>query len=638
VRPSPPAVEPVPPRQRSGWLLALPVAVYAALAVVVFLPTAPWNGSTLPYCNCSDPAMTAAFLEWTPWALLHGHNPFFTTYQYFPTGANYATNTTMPVLGVLMSPVTLTLGPIATVNLLVRLALLTSATSAFFVLRRWARWTPAAFAGGLLYGFSPFMIAQGEVHLDLAFVPLVPVLLLLYDEILVRRRMGARRAGLLLGTVAALQYGTSSELLVDAAIVAAAATVLLAAANRHAVGAAAAHAVRAIGWAAVVFVPLVAYPVYMVLAGPEHLSGPVRLASRLTPLRADLASAVTPTTGQFLSLGHLGTIGAGFVTGNPAENAAYVGVPLLLVLGWLTVRYRHDARLCWAVGLAGVAYVLALGPSLTAGGHATGVPLPDQAFVHLPLLDSVITVRFFLFGYLFLALALAIGLDRLSADLRSGVGARRVAWHAPASALVAAVALFPLVPRLPYHGLATGNGPFESRAVPTFFTDGGETGIPPGSQVLVYPFSDPDPTAGVVNYPVLWQAAGGERFVLLDGDATRPASDGVGTERVPPLVPFTLEQVLLDAYFGLGASFGPTPLTTAQAPVLDAATVAAVRTALRSYRISTVVADLVGHDPALVVDTITTALQQPPERSGGVDVWYRVQQDLSGLHPTGPAR
>ena len=619
--PAPPAAA-----RRLGWW-APALAVYAALAVAAFLPAAPWNAASLPYCNCGDPAMTAAFLEWTPWAVLHGHNPFLSGSQYFPAGVNLAANTTMPVLGVLASPVTLTLGPIATVNLLVRLALFSSATSAFFVLHRWVRWTPAAFAGGLLYGFSPYVLAQGDVHLDLAFVPLFPVMLLLVDEILVRRRLPPRRAGLLLGGAAALQYGISSELLADAAIVGAVAAAALAVVYRQHVRAVVPHAARALGWALALFVPLVAYPVYLVLAGPQHLSGPVRLTSRLLPLRADLASGVVPTAGQLLSFWHLGAIGSGFVTGNPAENAAYVGLPLLGLLGWVTVRHRHETLLRWAVVLAAVSYVLSLGSTLTVWGHSTGVPLPDQAFLHLPLFQSIIAVRFFLFGYLFLALALAVGLERLRGELAGGGGRGRAGGLC---AVVTAIALVPLLPHVPFHRLPTGPQPFDSRAVPSFFTSGtAQRGIPPGSPVIVYPFSDPEPTAGLVNYPVLWQAMGGERFVLLDGDATRPGPDGVGTERVPPLQPFALERILLDAYFGLGARFGPTPLTTRRPPVLDRRTIAAIRTALRRYRISTVIADPVGRDPALVIDALTAALHRPAEFRGGVDVWYGVQRDLA---------
>ena len=57
----------------------------------------------------------------------------------------------------------------------------------FFVLRRYTTWIPAAFIGGLLYGFSPYMVGQGEGHIFLMLAPVPPVMFLLLDEILVRQ-------------------------------------------------------------------------------------------------------------------------------------------------------------------------------------------------------------------------------------------------------------------------------------------------------------------------------------------------------------------------------------------------------------------------------------------------------------------
>src|SRR5579863_9905463 len=125
---------------RRALRIAVPIAIYAVLAAAVFAPGWPWDPHRLPSCNCADYAKIAAFLEWTPWALLHGHNPFLTTYQDYPTGVNLAANTTMPFVGILFAPLTLTAGPIATMNLVARIALAGSATTSFIVLRRWVRW------------------------------------------------------------------------------------------------------------------------------------------------------------------------------------------------------------------------------------------------------------------------------------------------------------------------------------------------------------------------------------------------------------------------------------------------------------------------------------------------------------------
>ena len=89
----------------------------------------------------------------------------------------------MPLLGVLGAPVTLACGAFGTTTLLFTLAFPVSALSAYALISRWVRWRPAAFAGGLLYGFSPYLVAQGGSHLNQVFVPLPPLIFLVLDEV-----------------------------------------------------------------------------------------------------------------------------------------------------------------------------------------------------------------------------------------------------------------------------------------------------------------------------------------------------------------------------------------------------------------------------------------------------------------------
>ncbi|HEV2361890.1 MAG TPA: hypothetical protein VGS21_09335, partial [Acidimicrobiales bacterium] len=168
------------------WLAVGVVAVYVILTILVFLPVSPWDPHSLPVCNCADYAKMTSYLAWTPFALLHGQNIFFTNYQDYPYGVNLAGNTNIPLLGILMAPVTLTAGPIAAMNLVAHIGVASSAASAYFVLRRYVSYWPAAFTGGLLYGFSPYVMAHAHGHPNLIFVPLLPVLVLLADEVLIR--------------------------------------------------------------------------------------------------------------------------------------------------------------------------------------------------------------------------------------------------------------------------------------------------------------------------------------------------------------------------------------------------------------------------------------------------------------------
>ena len=101
---------------------ALVVATYVVLAVIVYWQA--WSNWITTHLQLGgDQYANVWFLRWTPFALLHGLNPFFTTYANYPYGVNLVTNTSSPLLGVLGMPVTLVAGSIATFNVLSTVAL-----------------------------------------------------------------------------------------------------------------------------------------------------------------------------------------------------------------------------------------------------------------------------------------------------------------------------------------------------------------------------------------------------------------------------------------------------------------------------------------------------------------------------------
>ena len=106
------------------------------------------------------PALFLWFFQWPATALAHGENPFYSTALFHPGGFNMLSQTSVMGLSVPLVPVTWIWGPVASLNVASTLTPAITAFSAFVVLRRWAPWTPAAFAGGLLYGFSPFVLTS----------------------------------------------------------------------------------------------------------------------------------------------------------------------------------------------------------------------------------------------------------------------------------------------------------------------------------------------------------------------------------------------------------------------------------------------------------------------------------------------
>src|SRR6202012_1268420 len=139
---------------------------------------------------------------------------------FHPGRLNLLAQTSVTGLSVPLVPVTWIWGPVASLNVASTIAPALTAFTGFVVLRRWVSWTPAAFVGGLLYGFSPFVLSSLEfAHLMTAALMVLPLILAVLDEILIRPRHDPRRAGPLLGLLLFVQFFLSSELLAIVAVV-----------------------------------------------------------------------------------------------------------------------------------------------------------------------------------------------------------------------------------------------------------------------------------------------------------------------------------------------------------------------------------------------------------------------------------
>ena len=169
------------PKTRSGpvpvhrWR-SLTLAGIAYLALSSFIWSNLWSHPTSEtICGCGDPSLFDSFIEWPAYAIAHGLNPFHTTALHYPGGVNLLANTSVLAIGVVLAPITWLFGPIATLNVALTLAPAISALSMFVLLRRWVSWTPAAFIGGLFYGFSPFiLVALSWAHLMLGMAAIPP--------------------------------------------------------------------------------------------------------------------------------------------------------------------------------------------------------------------------------------------------------------------------------------------------------------------------------------------------------------------------------------------------------------------------------------------------------------------------------
>ena len=502
--------------RRALWPAGV-ITTYLVLGLVAYWPVLPGISHRL-FGQTNDYVLSVWFIGWIPHAIAHGLNPFFTNSMFVPSGVNLAQNTASPLLGFIGAPLTEAFSPLVTTNVLMVLAMPLSATAAFVVLRKWQVWLPAAALGGLVYGFSPYMVGQGSAHIVFTFVPIPPLLALTIVSIL-QRKGSPWRLGLQLGLLVVAQYLICQEVLVDVAIVSAAALLCVALRHPRKVPELARAAGRPLLVAFPLVVALLAYPVWMLAAGPQHATNSANPA--VNPYHDDLLSFIVPGPLQHDSFG-LHSLGTRLMEGprvtiipttsNPVEVDGFIGVAVVAFACVLAWRSRRSPRMQLASVLFLLAAVLALGPSLVVDAHATNIRLPFLLLTHVPLVNNILPVRFSLEVFGFLAAVIAFGLDDVHRYQTNPWWLSRV--------LVAAFIAVLVVSELPQWPYATAG---QESTLPTAL----RTAIPPGDPVTItypYPtlFTAPpsNPSGGS------WTA--GTPFASSEGTRTSPTR----TERI----------------------------------------------------------------------------------------------------------
>jgi hypothetical protein len=592
---------PSPTADRRKWrpnrsLDAVVIAIYLAIGLAAFWPELP-RISTSAFSTTGDFYEAVWFLAWVPHALAHGLNPFFSYDLNAPTGTNLAENAASPLLGLIGAPVTALTGPLVTANLLLVLGMPLSAAAAYLVLRAWRVWRPAAAVGGLFYGFSAFMVGHALGHVLFVMAPLPPLIVWSLSRLL-SGTTRQWRTGVFLGLLVAGQFLISQEIF--AIVVAACALGLVVAAAlrpgfvRVAVRRSGPGLILAIGVTGV----LLAYPLWMMLAGPQHFTGTT--FSESNPYHADVLSSIVPGPMQHLKFG--GSSLAQRVLGgdDPSEDGAYLGIPLLLAVVFFTWRGRRSPRTQIAAIVLVVAEIMSLGPRLTVDGHATTIPLPFAIVARIPLLDNILPIRISFVSAALAAAIVAFGLDDYN-QRRLGSHQSRSDWRLGAVisclVVVIAVAVFQW-PTWPYTTSPAGQLPSEVLNV----LRGGD----PRAQV--YPYD-----TGMV-LPMLWQARAGFPFALLDGYAWHPDAEGRSSTVPNRMHPGALQR-FLSAVHGKPL-YGPLP-------AIDTELVRSTRVTVAQYRIQLLIVDLEYPGSAPVVHLFTRAFGPPTRPDRKFDVWYR---------------
>ena len=605
-------------RRRRLWPAVLCCALYVVLALAVFGHFDFLGSRQLTGTGNTDAIEQVWWLAWPAFALPHGDNVFFSQWQNYPAGENFGVNGSMLVLGTIFIPVTKLFGPVATWNVLMRLALAISASSMCLVLRRWTTWWPAAFVGGLLYGFSAYFVFGGLLFLSFAALP--PVIFLILYEILVRQRWRPGRTGAILGVICALQFFIWSEVLASTVVMGIIAVILFLLVCRRDLAERRKYAITAFGTSFAVGGLLLLFPVLYSLTGPQGIRGAPTSTGQHS---SDILGAIVPSF-QWLSTNQLTMIAQDRLA---ESESLYLGLPLLVALVAFAVFLRRNRLLLMAGAMALISFVLSLGARLSVNGRVTSIPLPFALFEHLPILDGFVPSRFSLYTALFTAGMFALGLDELWRRVtQSGwpvvlsPRGRSLVTITTLTALAAAVVL-PFVPR--------HTEPTTRTNIPSYFTSAALAAIPPGSVVLAYPY--PDLAAGLFfqhsHDIMIDQSVSDMRFKLIGGYGWFPSPSGhSGTAEPPVLEPQSVQEIFDASYYADATAASMAPLL--------ASNVSALRVFLHRYNVQTVLVLPEGAAPAAVAAYVTAAIG-PPVTTGGLKAWFHVGQRLDSArsHP-----
>ena len=377
------------------------LAVYIAVWFSTVASTLVWHPTVASLAQRNmDPDLFVWVLGWWPHAIANGLNPLFSSLVSAPAGQPLGWVTTIPPLGILAAPLTLTAGPIVSFSLLTALGPPLSAWGAFVLCRRLTGKFWPALVGGAVFGFSAYETrASGVGQLDLSYSVMLPILAYLM-VVWWQRGLKSRTYVILAAAALAVQFYLFTEIFADLTAILAVALLLgfaLAGREYRPV------VLRLAGLTAV------GYVIALVAASPLVLSAFSSKAPKPIPFTAmDLASFVLPRQYVFPSTASAATATLG---AHSPSGAGYIGVPLLILAVLLAVISWRNRLVRLLTCMLALIILASLGPVVYLQGRPEA-RLPWAALFDLPFVRNAWMSRLMIFAFLALAVATALWLSR----------------------------------------------------------------------------------------------------------------------------------------------------------------------------------------------------------------------------------
>lgn len=367
-----------------------------------------------------DPIQYVNAMLWWPWAILHGHNPFIDHWLWAPVGQSLLWVTSVPSISLALSPVTLSLGPVASYNIAMILGPAMSAFSMYlllgFITKRYSLQLFAAY----MFGFSTYTLGQTLGHLHLIWNFPIPLLVMIAIRVYrTFEKQEKPRAGLRILAIVLIVFlfGASVELVTTFSFTSSIFMLIAWLVIKRTKIADERREILISTFRSTLLWLASTYVVSLVLLSPMIL---FMLLHRFytgypnnpTIFSSDLLNYFVPT--DVTIGGRYFTKLATTFSGNWSEQGAYLGIPFiaLVVLSATLLREKIWARIT-VITLAVVA-IFTLGPVLHIAGHRL-IPLPWAVIMHIPFIKDALPTRLTMYVSLLSSLIVAMGLDSLLA-------------------------------------------------------------------------------------------------------------------------------------------------------------------------------------------------------------------------------
>lgn len=448
----------------------------------------PSNFNKLVFGNDIDPIAIIWSINWFPYALSHGLNPFISHTILNPIGVNLVWSPAYAfTASLLMFPVTVIFGPIVSYNMLTLLSPALSAFTAFLLCKYLSKNTIPALMGGYIYGFSSYEIGQLLGHLNLFTIFLIPLIILICT-LFYQNKVNKFLFLTILIILLILQFGFSLEIFTTLTffgyISLIIAFIFINQQDRKKI-------IILGGWV------IISYIITMIILLPFLYY--LYLGLHLIPTifndtsfySSDLLNFIIPTPITWLGGNQFSHIASKF-SGNFSEEGAYIGIPLIFISYLYIKEFWHTfhGKLLIISGL--IIIIASFGPFLKILGTQI-IQTPWKLLIYLPLIKQALPTRFTLYLSLVLAIIITIWLSTSK-------------YNKIFKYSITVLSLVFLIPNLS----VSFKGVKKEINIPPFFTQKSYLKyIKPNSNVLIIPYSYNGNSA-------LWQVASNMYFNMID--------------------------------------------------------------------------------------------------------------------------